>query len=223
MLFPTTWMAIPFTKFGIPPSLVGNFSCQWLFRVRWQSDMLTCIVVSLYQQCDSNIVSWYCVWTRVYLSKCRVLWQSECVARRPPGAGVGTISGRCCHIVVLMWITILDIPFGMVPTSRTLRSFRYSRTCNSVRDVLKHRRCSDCWLEKWIKCWQLANSVLGFVKQWFLNLFFSSPSWCSEHHRPILGHTQEYSLVLRGFVRSEMGKMRKVNGKCKVVPMHATK
>lgn len=103
------------------------------------------------------------------------------------------------------WICLLEWPLPHAP----LLSFRYSRTCNSVRDVLKDHRWLGCWLEKWIKCLQFANGALGFVKQWFLNIFFSSTSWCSEHDHPILGHTQEYSMWFKGFCTQQDRKNEK--------------
>lgn len=146
-----------------------------------------------------------CICLNVGACGSRNVWHADPLglASGPSAGGVVTSLYWCES---QSWIFLLEWSLPPEP----LLSFRYSRTCNSVRDVLKNHRCSDCWLEEWIKCWQLANSVLGFVKQRFLNRFFSSPSWFSEHHRPILGHTQEYSLCFKGFCTQQDGKDEKI-------------
>jgi len=177
-------------------------------------DSQTCSLV-LWCHCTNSVIlikstdivcGRVCICLNVGSCGSRNVWHADPLglASGPSAGGVVTSLYWCES---QSWIFLLEWSLPPEP----LLFFRYSRTCSSVRDLLKHRRCSDCWLEKWIKCWQLANSVLGFVKQWFLNLFFSSPSWCSEGHRPILGHTQEYSLCFKAFCTQQDGEDEKSN------------
>lgn len=116
------------------------------------------------------------------------------------------------------WICCLKWP--LPPAPAPLVSFRYSKSCNSVRDVLKYSRCSGCWFEKWIKCLQLANSPLLFcsavVLKYFLFVTFLMLWTPPPHPRP-------YSNVLGVVESSTIRKMRKGKSKCEVVLMQNTK